>query len=956
MNAVLDLLPQVSLGVEHPGWLWLLGLSVPMAGLLVGSRRPFGAARLAMALAVRLGVLLLLVLAVAGLTLEEEVDDLAVIFAIDASASVGGGGTSAAVDFVREALQHQGPADVAGVVVFGAEASLDAAPQEQLDFQGLEAVVSPHQSDLAGGLRLASAVLPANRARRVVLLSDGEETRGDVAHQVLLTAGDQLEVAVVPIGGRTGPEARVDDVIVPARVDEGAGYEVRVVVHSDAPAKGRVRLYRNDQYLGDIPVELVGGRSQVIPIRQEAADGGLQRYRAVLEVDGKGSDTLPQNNEGVGTVQITGRPRVLYAEGYADQAKHLTRALEAEGLQVDVVGADGIPGGPSGLRPYSAVILSDIPAFALTDRQQEALHAYVRDLGRGLVMVGGDQSFGLGGYYQTPVEDALPVSMDLQDKSRFPKMAMVHAIDKSCSMGEGAGSPLALAKEAAIMTADLLSERDAIGVIGFDGSASWVLPITPLTDKPRVVSTIASIQGGGGTDILPALQKANAALASNEAAIKHVIVMSDGVTAPGDFQGVITQARAQGITTTALAIGDGADRATMQSLAAWGGGQYYLVTNPQAIPAIFTRETLLASRSFLIEETFTPAAKEPSELVRGVTSDGMPPLHGLIATEAKKRATVALEMPGEHPLPVLAHWHYGLGRSVAFTSDAKSRWAKDWLGTSDYARLWAQTLRWTIGDPYGGNLQVDTEIRDGELQVTVDAVDPSGGFQNFLKGEARVIAPDLTVRELDLQQVAPGRYRASLPVDQDGSWLVGVAMKQGEELVGQTVAEAVQAYSPEYRVGGGGKGLLEELGRMGGGGVLSSPADAFSRPKVPSTVPHPLWPVLSTLAALLFLLDVALRRFEWFSPRGPALVSTVRSMAAPSRALPKPGTSAPAPALPGLSSLAAPPPPEPERVDPVAPEVVAPPPPPEKAGPAADSYAGRLLAARKSAKKKMGDE
>lgn len=943
------------LGLERPEYLWLLALALPLAAMMWGSKRRLSRGRLLGAYLLRLAVLVALSLAAAGLTLEQQVDDLAVVFAIDASASVGAAGQQKAADFIQEALKYQKEGDVAGVVVFGGDAALDAAPREHLEFHGVESVVNAHQSDLAAGLRLSSAVLPSNRARRIVLLSDGEETRGDAATQVMLTAGDDLEIGVMPITGVRGQEVVVEDVIAPARVDEGAGYEVRVVVRSDQPAKGKLRIFRNEQYLGEIPVDLIGGRAQVIPIRQESAESGLYRYRAELEVDGT-VDTLTQNNEGVGTVQVTGKPRILYAEGYPEQSRHLRSVLEGEGFKVDVVSPADIPQGPAGLRPYSAVILSDVPAYALTTRQQEAIHAYVRDLGRGLVMIGGDQSFGVGGYYETPIEDALPVRMDIQDKSRFPKMAMVHAIDKSCSMGEGNGSPLGLAKEAAIKTVELLSERDQLGVIGFDDTASWIVKLQPLTDKPGITQTIASVRGGGGTDILPAVQRANQALDNSDAAIKHLIVMSDGVTAPGDFQGVITAAQKRGITLTALAIGDGSDRVTMQSLAQWGGGHYYLVTDPTAIPAIFTRETLLASRSFLMEEDFTPVTKEPSELIKGITGDGMATLHGFVTTEAKKRATVALEVPGEHPAPLLAHWHYGLGRSVAWTSDCKARWSSDWLGTDDYTRMWAQTLRWVVGDPYGGNLSVETEIRDGELQVTVDAFDQTGGFQNFLAGEARVIAPDLSVHPLDLQQVAPGRYRASLPVDQDGSWLVGVAMKKGDELIGQTVAEAVQPYSPEFRVGGAGRGTLEEIGKVGGGGSFTDAASVFARPDVARSVPHPLFPIVLALAAFLLLLDITMRRFEWFGGRGPALVSTVRTSAAASRPMPKAANpSFAVPALPSFS--AAPGPAEEAPVEATAPEVLEDPAvAAAKKGPDAGSYAGRLLAARKTARKKMGDE
>jgi uncharacterized membrane protein len=948
-----------SLSFERPEFLWTLLLALPLVASALWSRRKLTPVRRAVILLARLALLLLLSLAASGVTWLRPVDDLGVVFVLDRSASVGGAGVAAEEAFVRDALRAQGENDLAGVVVFGAEAVVETAPKSGLEFHGVESRPSPHQSDLSGALRLASGLLPADRARRIVLLSDGEETRGDVATQALLSAGEDLQIGVVPIKSQHGADVVVEDLVVPSRTDEGAAFDVRVVARSDVPTTGKIRLYRNDAYLGELPVTLSGGRSDVFTVRQEGGAAGLYRYRAVVEVADPKTDSVLENDESVGTVQVTGRPRVLYAEGYPAQSDALRSVLETEGLGVDVVDAAGVPATLSGFRPYAAVILSDIPAYALSNRQQDAVHAYVHDLGRGLVMVGGDQSFGLGGYFHTPVEDALPVTMDIKDKSRFPKLAMVHAIDKSCSMGDGAGSKLEMAKSASKLTAELLSERDALGLIGFDDTPSWVLPLQPLTDKPGAVSLIGSLRVGGGTDILPAIVKADDALGASDAALKHLVVMSDGISAPGDFERELRRATASGITVSTIAIGDDADQQTMTQLASWGGGQFYLVKDPTAIPKVFTREALLASGSFLIEDPISPKLKEPSDILRGVAA--LPTLGGMVATEAKSRATVALvappgpEKPGAAPLPLLAHWHYGLGRSVAFTSDCKPRWSKDWVGTEGYSRFWAQALRWVIGDPSAGGLSVESEIDQGVLTVTVDAFDPSGGFRNFLQGEARVVAPDLSVRPLALRQVAPGRYKAEMPVDQDGSWLVGVAMRQGDTVVGQTVAEAVQPYSPEYRRGGVGESVLDEVGRVGGGGRIARPEDVFARPTVPRQVPRPLWPYALGLAALWLLIDIAVRRLEFGAPNLGIAGSLVGAAAASSRPrAAKPAVrTAPIPVGGAVDARSAA-----EETVAVIREEAAPSAGPAPAAPAPEpgSYAGRLMQARKSARKKMGED
>ncbi len=934
----------MNLAFDRPEFLWLALLAVPIVALVFRSQRRVSRRRMATALALRLALLAALVASLSELTLRRPVDDLGVVFVLDRSASVGSAGRADALEFVRQAVTHQERNDTAGVVVFGADAAVEREVQHSLELASVESTPSPHQSDLAAGLRLGTALLPADRTRRLVLLSDGEQTRGDAAAQVLLTATDDLKISVVEVGRRGGPEALLEDVLAPARVDQGAAYEVRVVARAGTDTTGTLRLYRNDAYLGEMPVTLVAGRARILAFRQQATEPGLVRYRATLEVD-EADDSQPENNQVVTTVQVSGRPKVLVVARDPERMRHLVTVLQGEGLTVDLVDIGNLPPELSRLRPYEAVFLSDVPAYQVPKPTQRALQAYVRDLGRGLVMLGGDQSFGLGGWYRTPVEDALPVRMDIEDKTQFPKLAMVLAVDKSCSMGGGAGSKLGMAKEAAIQSAELLSERDLLGIISFDGASSWVSPLADLTDRQRVFDDIEALRSGGGTDIYPAVDNGIKALVDSDAALKHLIVLSDGHTSPGAYEPLIRGAHnGDGITVSTVSIGAGSDVQLMKDLARWGGGNAYTVTDKHAIPAIFTRETLLATRSFLLEEPFVPAVASPSELTRGLDGVAWAELGGFVATEPKSRAIVALTGPGPgadaKPLPLLAHWRYGLGRSAAFTSDAHDRWGAQWVGSPSYVRLWTQMARWLVAGAEDDNLSVETEIRDGTLTVTVDAFDASGGFRNFLQGDARVVAPDLQVHPLDLQQVAPGRYEAVLPIDQDGSWLVGVQLSDGDDLVGQTVAEAVQPYSPEYRAKGAGSAILTKVARVGRGGQLTDPAEVFARPEVARTVPRPLWPPLMALAAMILLLDVAARRLAL--SRGPGAQNMVRPASTPPKL---PWRAAPKGPR-GVRDAAA----VEDADDPGAGDA---PPPLEVPE---DSYAGRLLAARRAARRKLDND
>ncbi len=326
----------MTLSFVRPEWLWLL-LLVPGFWLVARwSRRPMSRGRWRVVLALRGLLVAAVVLALAEPEIRRRVDDLAVVFLVDASASIGSRGEQRALDYVRAAVEHQGAHDQAGVVLFGADAVIEQAPRERLEVNTFESRPSPHQTDIASGLRLGAALLPADRTRRLVLLTDGEETRGDAAEQALLTRDEDLDLLVVRLEGSDAPEVLLEDLLGPSEVEEGATFELKVVARADQDTKGVVRLYRNEAYLGERPVELSGGPSTVLAFRQVAGEPGLSRYRAVIEVD-PSIDGRPENNRVLTTVLVAGRPKVLLVDRDPASAVHLATALRGEGLTDDEV-------------------------------------------------------------------------------------------------------------------------------------------------------------------------------------------------------------------------------------------------------------------------------------------------------------------------------------------------------------------------------------------------------------------------------------------------------------------------------------------------------------------------------------------------------------------------------------------------------------------------------------------
>ncbi len=360
-------------------------------------------------------------------------------------------------------------------------------------------------------------------------------------------------------------------------------------------------------------------------------------------------------------------------------------------MQVDVRPPRGAPDNLAELQNYDLMVLSNVPATSLSLRQMEVARTYVRDLGGGLIMLGGDQSFGLGGYYKTTLEEILPVRSDFEKEKEKPSLAMMLVIDKSGSMG---GEKIEMAKEAARAAVELLGPSDKVGVLAFEGENFWVSELHPCTDKGFVLDRIAGLEAGGGTNMAPAMEEAHETLQSAVAKLKHVIILTDGISAPGDFEGIAQAMAADRITVSTVALGGDADQTLLEEIARIGNGRFYLADDAAQVPQIFAKETVTASKSAINEQPFSPAIVRPTQVLSEIRLDEAPFLLGYVVTRPKPTAEVILATESGDPL--LAWWRYGLGMSVAFTSDAKARWAAEWLTWPQFGQFWAQVVRHAI--------------------------------------------------------------------------------------------------------------------------------------------------------------------------------------------------------------------------------------------------------------------
>jgi uncharacterized membrane protein/secreted protein with Ig-like and vWFA domain len=846
-----------------PFALLLLAL-VPYFIWLGWPRLPHRRRRDIFSMVLRVLMIVLLVLGLAGLQTVQASDRLTVIFLLDVSDSIDQASRVQAQNTIRDAMDAMTPNDRAGIIVFGKNALVERPISTSKEFTGIASAPIRIESNLEEAMRLGMAMFPADTARRLVILSDGAETLGNAMEAARLAAATNIRVDVVPLQRSSGEEVLVSEVRLPSTVSDGETFDLGITVQSAVETPANITILSAGVVVQTRTENLkVGINNFVIPLRAPAS-GFVDFQVRVDPVSTNQTDTYYQNNTLSGFTQVVGQPRILLITKDPQEVAALLPALTASGLQVDVQAPSELPIGLAPLAAYKAVVLANVSAIDLNEQRMLTLQSYVRDLGGGLVVIGGPNSFGVGGYYQTPLEETLPVESQIKDQQRIPRLTMVYVIDRSGSMeiiGPSGITNLDLAKEAARRSVNFLFERDRVGILSFDSAAEWLVPIQFVASRINVINQIGSLRPGGGTDILAAVQELNRTLPSDPSTIKHVILLTDGGADPFGIVELVRKLHEQdGVTFTSIGIGT--DVPTfMRDIARVGGGTYYGLADLANVPQIFAAETVLATRSYIVEDLFVPFASANSRILSGIAE--IPQLRGYVATTAKPTATVVLTSPVDgYNDPLLATWQYGLGRAVAWTSDAAPRWSADWTSWENYGKFWSQVIRSTIAEGSDSAIEARVEQRGDKSVLIVEARDDQGAFINGLTLEGNIVDPRLQSTGLQLRQVAPGRYEAEFEPNREGAYFIRVAGSGVDQTIGVAQTTGwVLSYSPEYRFLEANTTLLEEMATIGNGRIVrEEPGQIFRHDIVEERAAGALWMWLLLAAAFLLPLDIAIRR------------------------------------------------------------------------------------------------
>ncbi|MFP4497459.1 MAG: VWA domain-containing protein [Vulcanimicrobiota bacterium] len=840
----------------RPQALILLLLLIPVFYWYKNSIVDMPPLRRKVSMGIRMIIILAVILAISGLQLKHKIQDQSVLFLVDSSLSVTEQKKIWALDFIKKSMENKPPRDKAGVILFGRDALVEETLSPRLKITRFSSIIEPEHTDISRALQLASAVFPENTVKRVVLLTDGNQNLGNAEKQAELLASRGIEVRTVAYPTQKFSELMINRLEAPPEITRETPFLIKVEVESSLKTTGILNVYRNNTLLAREKVELQQGKN-LFTIKDTLQAQGNYKYHAILE---SSSDSYSQNNTGETLVTVQGKPQILYIAGSSHREQLLGRIFKENNFNIKLGDVEDLPLTLAEMSQYRALVFDNLDGLLLSNSQLQMVENFVKDLGGGFIMIGGDASFGPGGYYRTPVENILPVDLDIRKRKNLPTAALILCIDKSGSMSEAADGveKIALAREAAIATLHLLGNNDKIGVIGFDSASKWVTMLTYSDKKKEIANEIASLRAGGGTNIYPALDSAYLALKDSQAIVKHIILLSDGRSAPGNYKALTQKMQNENITLSTVGIGADADMPFLKELAQLGKGRVYYSENAKNLPRIFIRETFLAGKMAIVEKSFQPLYKTPAEFLEGLDQANLPQLLGYTVTTAKPIATTSHFANEEDPL--LAYWRTGLGKSVAFTSDDGLKWGKTWLKWKDYEKFWVQALRWVIPDNLNDRYSVVTSLEQNRGKIVMEALDENGNPVNFLNLKARVVSPSGRTNEIEISQESVGRYKGTFSASEVGTYLINLVEERNGELITSKFQSFSVPFSPEYKQLDNNLYLLQKVANITNGEMIQNPEKVFEKNQKVVFYPQSIWPGLLLLALFLLPLDVASRR------------------------------------------------------------------------------------------------
>lgn len=796
----------------------------------------------------------LLILAFGNITVNLKGRNISTVFLLDVSESIGDF-EEAGKDFISAALEDMPRGNKSGVVLFGDNSKIDKILNKKKEYKSINESPIVTATNIQEAIESSLSLFERGGSKRIVLITDGEENQGDILKSIPLINEQKIDFKVYKVTGEKGNEVYVDSVKVPDNIAVGEEFSVSIDIKSNYATKAKLSLFSGRTKVGEQEVQIQKGKNSFV-FRDKQETGGFKGYRVLIEAE---DDTNKVNNEFSTFTNVMDKPTILIINGIKGDSTALEEILLNSGANIKKVSPGGAPSSLNELLEYKTIVLNDVHKDDLTKGFMENIEAYVRDYGGGLTTFGGEDSYALGGYKDTALENVLPVYMDKRGKNEVPAISINLIIDKSGSMSaEGSGvSKLTLAKEAAMKALENLREVDEISVIAFDDTYDVVVPLQKVGDKEYIKELISGIQIRGGTSIYPALEEGYNIQLESTAKIKHTILLTDGQDGYGydNYLNLLQGFNDNNITLSTVAVGEGANADLLNQLASVGRGRSYYTDIYTDIPRIFAKEVLLSAGTYIINEEFTPKILSNHEILAGVkTSDGIPSLLGYIGTSIKENAVEILS--SSHDEPILAAMQYGIGRTVSFTSDINGQWSKNYLAWEYGPQLIKNMIYFTI-PKYGeeGYLNISQEGNEAKIEFYNDNISKDAKVKGIYNGE------NGEEGEFELTQVEPGKFSANVPLNSLGFYNFNIREEENGEITNSYKGAFALQYSDEYKFNTNAE-KLDVVVKETKGSFINKPEEVFQGNLQREYKKINLTNGLLLISILLFMLDIAYRRLN----------------------------------------------------------------------------------------------
>lgn len=802
---------------------------------------------------VRILVVTLLASSLAQIQVKKVSKDMTTIFVVDMSDSLKDKQDEMET-YLKNLIANMPKGNEYGMVAFGKDATVEQFVTSNKNFISLNTDVVSHATNIEDAVATAISMFPEDGGKRIVLISDGLQNEGEISELKGNLLANNIEFDWTLIQSEIEKEVYVSDLSVPNQIQIGDTFYVTVSIYSTKQTNATIYLYSGSDIKGSKEVSLQKGENQFV-FSDTAVDSGIASYKVRIDTE---DDTLALNNEYVTFAQVTDRAKVLLVEGYAGQSEQFQEVLKSANVDFTVCTPGFVPNTLQELNKYKEVIFLDVYADDLREGFMDILEPYVKDYAGGFICIGGSNSYVLGNYRDTAIETVLPVDMDLTNDREVPKMAMVMVIDHSGSMQDslgGAFSALDLAKTSSSKAVENLRNTDDVGVLIFDDKFQWIYELSSASDKETVQEKIGSITIGGGTSIFPALNQAVQSLENSDATFKHIVLLTDGQDGYRQYQSLIQKINDNNITLSTVAVGSGADTGMLQSLANVCGGRYYYTDLNNDMPRIFAQEVFLSTKSYLMNETFMPVLASNHKIMDHVFTNGVRALNGYVATSAKSTATVILKShKGD---PILATWQYGLGKTVAFTSDGEFNWTKNYADFEDYVTLWKNITDYCITETDLGedSITLNQGTDYVEVEYNTKEIDKNVSVSMVYQTAAN------ETKEVELLPVEPGKYKGNMDVSDIGIYSVNIRKNKEEEVINNVNTAVAVQYSKEYRLDQNNEMLKNMITELSGN-IYGLEDEIFLEPKEVVKSWKDYKDLFLLLALLLYMVDILIRRFH----------------------------------------------------------------------------------------------